>query len=134
MKQAWLMALLVGAICASSTRAQVPSDTNWHWIRVVPDDQKGWTTAQGDAPIEMKGERFRVTLDGLRLVGSVTGNKVVATGVWLDTDANPEHYVGVLQRQRSTRADASNGWGSDRISLRAGPTFVGLYRAVRAPK
>jgi hypothetical protein len=119
--------------------AQFKSEKAWRWVWVVPDETKGWRTFEGDAPVEMKAGHFEVTLEGvsadwqptLKLVGSITGKRAVATGTLLNSDASIERYIGTVERVRTAPTDPSQGWGSDRIILRAGQSFIGLYRATK---
>jgi hypothetical protein len=141
-KRTWAIAAFLMVIASPLAHGQPNTENKWHWIWVAPDYKKGWTTFEGDASVAMKGSRFEVTLDGvsadeqpsLKLVGTIVGKRVAATGIRLGTDASPEHYTGVIARGRTKRTDPSNGWGFDRIVLQAGPTFVGLYRDVRSTK
>jgi hypothetical protein len=133
---------MVAAIATSHASAQPTQPGKWRWIWVAPDYRTGWRTFEGYASVKQDGQRFEVTIDGvapdeqpsLRLVGTVIGTKITAIGTLLGTDASPERYVGSIQRERTKLTDPSNGWGSDRMVLRAGPTFIGLYRDVRSTR
>lgn len=125
---------------------------NWKWLWVRPDEQEGWTTAKGETSVDLTRHRIDMTISArlsheqptLHLHGRVSGlnqvpqdgrvysSRIIATGTLLNTDARPEAYVGTLQSLRTRRSDPSNGWGSDRITLQAGSTFVTLYRRVRS--
>ncbi len=137
MMKAAVFAVLLSLAAASGARA---SEATWHWIWVRPDEQKGWITVQGDAPVRFEGQRLDATIEArsseasptVHVVGRVTGKTVNATLTQLNTDAAPEHYAGRYQRDRSRRTDAANGWGADRITVFDGASYFSLYRTVRS--
>jgi len=122
---------LFAAPCAAQDYPQP-----WHWIVMAPDDQAGWKTQEGEnAELTLNGNRFSASLDGgaILLKGSVHGARVVATETVVGTDASPMTFHGEWQRSRTRLTDASNGWGSDRISLTApGGFYIDLFRHVRS--
>jgi hypothetical protein len=138
-KPAWAIAAILIGLVPLSVQSQPTAGIKWHWVWVKPT-RNGWTAFEGDAPVSRTGSRFEVTLDGvsaaeqpsLKLDGTIVGARVSATGTQLGTDAYPEHYTGSIERARTKLTDPSNGWGFDRITLRAGTTFVGLYRDVKS--
>ena len=140
MKRPAVAAILISLI-PLTVQSQPTAGERWHWIWVEPS-RTGWAAIEGDAPVRRSGNRFVVTLDGafpdrqgsLKLVGAIAGTRVSAVGTLLDTDAEPERYTGTIQRERSKLTDPANGWGSDRMMLHTGPTFVGLYRTVRSKR
>jgi hypothetical protein len=136
MKTAALFAafLSVAAVTASAASAD---EGTWRWIWVRPDDQKGWITLQGEAPVRFDGQRLDLRVEGrpsIHVQGRVTGKAANATLTQLNTDASPERYAGRYQRDRSGRGDPANGWGEDRISLFDGQSYFSLYRTVRSER
>jgi hypothetical protein len=127
------------ASLAGAASAEAP-EKPWRWVWLAPDEQRGWVLLEGDAPLRRTGAQgFEVTLHGksgawepeLRLRGTITGDRVAATGVQMGTDAAPQRWVGRIEQVRTKPSDPSHGWGSDRIVLHAGANFVGLYRTVQ---
>ena len=120
------------------------AEPTWRWIWVVPasDPNQGWTTFQGEAPVRFDGRRIEATLwarsdqveTELQVEGRVTGRKAQALVTRVGTDASPERYDGGYEKSRSKLTDAAAGWGDDRISLRSGSSFLGLYRQVAPPR
>jgi len=110
----------------------------WHWIWVVPatSPAQGWTTLQGETSVRFDGATLEATLRGksgdwepeLRVKGRVSGRKASAIVTQVGTDASPARYEGGYSKSRPKATDPAKGWGEDRIFLRDGPSFLGLYR------
>jgi hypothetical protein len=137
-----IVGLAIAAFAFTIAPAQPAAHVSkWHWVWMMPTEEaNGWLIFQGDADVKFAGRSFDVVLDGdggpympsLHLSGAISGGNIEATGTMIGTDASPERYTGTVDRARTKLSDASNGWGSDRITFRAGPTFIGLYRRVRS--
>jgi hypothetical protein len=117
----------------------------WHWVHVMPrmaDEQ--WEVQNGiKADVNFTGQKFTARLFDspvsvsandpvLILEGRVRGKTVTAIETQPGTDAGRTIFTGTIVRDRTRLENASNGWGSDRISLTAGNEFIGLSRAVRS--
>lgn len=117
-------------------------DGRWHWIEVEParSSATGWVTITGAADVKMSGTRFHADLrpdqregsTGLTLDGRISGARVRATEVLLNTDADPMLVRGIIRRTRF-----GGGTTEERIVFRGGQagdaSYLGLARSVRRP-
>jgi hypothetical protein len=130
--------IVIVVCCAAATWAPLFAKDyplEWHWINVRPNDEAGWSVANGTADVAFKGSTFNASLNGgtIILKGTISGNHVVATETVIDTDMSPFILRGNIQRSRTRLSDASSGWGSDRISLFSrGGFYLALFRKVRS--
>jgi len=135
-----MKALLFAALSFAFCSVAEAAEPVWHWIWVVPaaDPQKGWSVFEGDTQARFDGTKLDLTISAtsrdwspeLHVEGRVTGRNVRATITRTSTDASPERYVGGYSSFRPKLTDAAQGWGEDRITLRNGASFLGLYRQV----
>lgn len=132
LRQTFFVLLLLLLASSTSTWAE---EKEWHWVRVAPGLGQGWDVLQGTADVTFKGNEFATTLRNgadndyreFAISGTIKGDEVVASEVRLETDANAQEYHGTIREERTSKSDASQGWGSDRIFLNSGPYFIGLY-------
>jgi hypothetical protein len=117
-------------------------ETDWHWVRVEPHDSSAsvtWNVEQGVAKnVTITGSKFTADLypDDLsihpkagpiiRLSGTISGNKVVASAIYIGTDADAETYRGDLRIQTPKGAAET-----DHVTLKGewGDAFIGLTRS-----
>jgi hypothetical protein len=132
---------LAAALVLGRAAAANAEDAPWHWTWVTPTE-KGWVTVEGDAAVTLSANRFFAHLKpgapgyspDVRIEGRLANRKAEALVTLEGTDASPETYTGKFRSIRSKLSDPSHGWGSDRISLIAGSSFLGFYREVQAAR
>lgn len=130
-----LLYLLTGALPAFAL------ETDWRWIRVEPHDNAApvsWSVEQGTAKnVVITGGRFTAELyeDDLagnpkepviRLSGTISDGRLVASAVYIGTDAGREIYHGEVRIQ----APKGDPIETDRVTLKGewADAFIGLTR------
>ena len=135
-----ICAFLVALIGTASSAAADNTLWDWVWIVPSPDPLQGWDTFTGQSNVNFDGQSLNATLkvDGngvsgdVNLIGRITGRNATVTVIEIGTDAKPETYTGDYIFVRSKPTDPSNGWGSDRVSVRSGSSYLALYRRVHS--
>lgn len=128
------MKTILAVILTLAASAAHASD--WTWIRIEPENQKGWTVAKGPAEVTIIDGHVNAVLrtdddpkfDAFSVKGEIHGKSIDATVIELGTDADPMHMSGTMKSIRTPSSSPAHGWGSDRITLSNSDWYLGLFR------